>query len=117
MFDDPGTVSDDLVHLHLERRVVRRLLGRFTAQGFVHHDLSRACLAQTKDSVPRVVLIGRLCLYGARGVRLHEELLPVSARWTDPAGRKGRTDPLPEDRRAGHLAAAGGRLRLVRVGP
>jgi hypothetical protein len=89
VFEDPGKVSDEVVHLHLEHRVVRRLLGRFTAQGFVHHDLSRACLAQTKDSVPRVVLLGRLCLYGARGVRLHEELVPVSARWTDPEDRKG----------------------------
>ena len=36
----------------------------FTAQGFVHHDLSRACLAQTSDAIPRVILLGRLCLYG-----------------------------------------------------
>ena len=47
VFEDPGTMDDDVVHLHLEHRVVQRLLGRFTAQGFVHHDLSRACLAQT----------------------------------------------------------------------
>jgi hypothetical protein len=69
------------------------LLGRFTAQGFVHYDLSRACLAQTMDSVPRIVLLGRLCLYGTRGVRLHEELVPVSARWTDPEDRKGGLTP------------------------
>ncbi len=31
----PGTMDQDVVHLHLEHRVVRRLLGRFTAQGFV----------------------------------------------------------------------------------
>lgn len=93
VFEDPGVVSDDVVHLHLEHRVVRRLLGRFTAQGFVHHDLSRACLAQTKDSIPRIVLLGRLCLYGARGVRLHEELVPVSARWTDPEDRRGSLTP------------------------
>ncbi len=93
VFEDPGIVSDDVVHLHLEHRVVRRLLGRFTAQGFVHNDLSRACLAQTEDSIPRVVLLGRLCLYGARGVRLHEELVPVSARWIDPDNRKGPLTP------------------------
>ena len=59
VFEDPG-VDDEVVHLHLEHRVVQRLLGRFTAQGFVHHDLSRACLAQTSDAIPRVILLGRL---------------------------------------------------------
>lgn len=93
VFEDPGIVSDEVVHLHLEHRVVRRLLGRFTAQGFVHHDLTRACLAQSRDAIPRVVLLGRLCLYGARGVRLHEELVPVSARWIDPGDRKGSLAP------------------------
>lgn len=93
VFEDPGVVSDEVVHLHLEHRVVRRLLGRFTAQGFVHHDLSRACLAQTKDSIPRVVLLGRLSVYGAGGTRLHEELVPVSARWIDPEDRKGGLTP------------------------
>ena len=53
-------MDDDVVHLHLEHRVVQRLLGRFTAQGFVLHDLSRACLTQTSDAIPRVILLGRL---------------------------------------------------------
>ena len=88
VFEDPGTMTDEVVHLHLEHRVVQRLLGRFTAQGFVHHDLSRACLAQTTDAIPRVVLLGRLCLYGPGAARLHEELIPVTARWTDPKIRK-----------------------------
>ena len=65
----------------------RTLLARFRAQGFVYHDLSRACLAQAKDSIPRVILLGRLCLYGRHAERLHEELVPVAARWTDPARR------------------------------
>jgi hypothetical protein len=74
--------------MHLEQRVVQRLLGRFTAQGFIHHDLSRACLAQATDSIPRVVLLGRLCLYGSGAARLHEELIHVTARWVDPEIRK-----------------------------
>lgn len=49
VFDDPGVVTDEVVQLHLEHRVVQRLLSRFTAQGFAHFDLSRACLAQTSD--------------------------------------------------------------------
>jgi SNF2 family DNA or RNA helicase len=97
VFEDPGTMTDEVVHLHLEHRVVQRLLGRFTAQGFVHNDLSRACLAQTADPIPRVVLLGRLCLYGAGAARLHEELIPVTARWTDPLRRKGPLTPFARD--------------------
>ena len=58
VFEDTGTMDEEVVHLHLEHRVVQRLLGRFIAQGFVHHDLSRACLAQTTDAIPRVILLG-----------------------------------------------------------
>jgi hypothetical protein len=89
IFEDPGTMSDEAVHLHLEQRVVQRLLSRFMAQGFVHHDLSRACLVQTSDAIPRVILLGRLCLYGPGAARLHEELVPVTARWIDPRSRRG----------------------------
>ena len=89
VFEDAGLLSDDTVHLHLERRVAQRLLARFRAQGFVYHDLSRACLAQAKDSIPRVILLGRLCLYGRRAERLHEEIVPLAARWIEPARRSG----------------------------
>ncbi len=89
VFEDAGVLSDDTVHLHLEQRVAQRLLARFRAQGFVHHDLSRACLAQTRDSIPRVILLGRLCLYGRRAERLHEEIVPLAARWVEPARRSG----------------------------
>ena len=85
VFDAPETMTDEVVHLHLEHRLVQRLLGRFTAQGFVHHDLSRACLASTGDARPRVILLGRLCLYGTGAARLHEELIAVTAHWYPPA--------------------------------
>ena len=88
IFEDPGVMDDRVVHLHLEHRMVQRLLGRFTAQGF-YHDLSRACFAHSLDSQPRVVLLGRLSMYGPGAVRLHEELIPVTAKWVDPALRKG----------------------------
>ena len=93
VFEDPGIVTEEVVQMHLEQRVVQRLLSRFMAQGFVHHDLSRACMAQTTDAVPRVLLIGRLALYGPGAARLHEELIPVTARWVDPAVRKGELAP------------------------
>ncbi len=89
VFEDPGAVTEDSVHLHLEQRVAQRLLARFRAQGFIYHDLSRACLAQARDSIPRVILLGRLSLYGRGAERLHEELVPVAARWVETSKRKG----------------------------
>ena len=91
VFEDAGELTEATVHLHLEQRVAQRLLGRFRSQGFVHHDLSRACLAQVSDSIPRVILLGRLSLYGQRAERLHEQLVPVAARWI---ARHERDKPL-----------------------
>jgi len=93
VFSDPGEVTDRVVQLHLEHKLVRRLLGRFMAQGFVYHDLSRACLAQSQDAIPRVLLLGRLALYGPNAARLHEEIVPITARWTDLAVRKAALTP------------------------
>ena len=93
VFEDVGTMDEGVVHLHLEHRVAQRLLARFVAQGFVHHDLSRACLAQTTDSITRVLLLGRLCLYGPNAARLHEEIVPITARWMAPNLRKGPLTP------------------------
>ena len=87
-FEDAGVLSDETVHLHLEQRVAQRLLARFRSQGFIHHDLSRACLAQASDSIPRVVLLGRLSLYGQGAERLHEEIVPLAARWVEPSQRR-----------------------------
>ena len=94
VFDDPGVVTDEVVHLHLEHPVVRRILSRFVSQGFVHHDLSRACLSQTKDATPRVILLGRLALYGPAAARLHEEIIPVTARWRAPNAGGNRAEAL-----------------------
>ncbi len=89
VFEDPGVLTDEVVHMHLEQRVAHRLLALFRSQGFLHKDLSRACLAQVGDSIPRVILLGRLSLYGRRAERLHEEIVPVTARWLDASQRNG----------------------------
>jgi len=89
VFSDQGSLDAQMVHLHLEHRFVQRLLGRFRSQGFVHNDLARACIGITNDPVPRVILLGRLSLYGDRASRLHDEVLAVAARWTDADVRKG----------------------------
>ena len=104
VFKDAGIVTESTVHLHLEQRVAQRLLARFRAQGFVHHDLSRACLIQASDSIPRVVLLGRLSLYGRRAERLHEEIVPVAARWVEPARRRDPLRPYGRDTESRTLA-------------
>jgi len=100
VFDAPEAIDDSVVQLHLEHRVVKRLLGRFMAQGFVHHDLSRAVLASSGDAIPRVVLVGRIALYGPGAARLHEEVLTVTARWVDPANRKSALSPFAREAEA-----------------
>ena len=100
VFEDAGVLTDDTVHLHLEQRVAQRLLARFRAQGFVYHDLSRACLVQSADSIPRVVLLGRLCLFGRRAERLHEVLVPVAARWIESSRRAGPLKAYAEEAEA-----------------
>ncbi|MEK6631007.1 MAG: helicase-related protein, partial [Acidobacteriota bacterium] len=93
VFADQGSLDATEVHLHLEHRFVQRLLGRFRSQGFVHHDLTRACMVVTRDPVPRVILLGRLSLYGERASRLHDQVLAVAARWTDSTIRSEPLKP------------------------
>ena len=60
----PDGRDADVVQLHLEHRLVRRLLGQFLSAGF-RQDLRRTCVIETPAArVPRVILIGRLALYG-----------------------------------------------------
>ena len=86
-FSEPGAIGDRAVQLHLEHRFVKRVLNQFATRGLLEHDLSRACLSISPDAVPRVILIGRLSVYGPGGSRLHEELVEVTARWIDPKDR------------------------------
>lgn len=93
VFEDMGVLDDSMVHLHLEHRVSQRLLGRFLSQGFTHHDLSRACLGLTEDSLKRVVLLGKVSLFGSRADRLHEAIIPITAEWLPMAKRKAALKP------------------------
>ncbi len=87
VFRDPGSLDGDVVHLHLEHRVVQRLLGRFLAQGFLHDELTRGCVCLTHDPIPKVLALGRLSLYGERASRLHDEVIAVASVWLDSATR------------------------------
>jgi hypothetical protein len=80
-----GADAEGVIQLHLEHCLVRRLLSRFLSQGF-QSGLSRACVVVGPGAQPRVVLLGRLALYGPGAARLHEEVLTVTAAWNE-AGR------------------------------
>jgi hypothetical protein len=72
----------DVVQLHLEHRLVKRLLSRFLSQGF-RATVGRITAIVSSGAQPRVVLLGRLCLFGPGARRLHEEIIPVTAAWRD----------------------------------
>ena len=96
VFKDQESLDAPAVHLHLEHRFVQRLLGRFRSQGFVHNDLHRVCVVLTDDPVARVLLLGRLSLYGDRASRLHDQVMAVAACWVDASAR---TSPLAVNER------------------
>ena len=79
-----GTEAPGIVQLHLEHRLVRRLLSRFLSQGF-QAGLQRVCMIAGQGAQPRAVLLGRLALYGPHAARLHEEIIPVTAPWIEAA--------------------------------
>lgn len=99
-FTPPETIDNETVQLHLGHRISQRLLSRFFSQGFVHHDLSRACFAQSDDKIPRVVLLGKLGLYGPGASRLHEEIITVTARWLPLDERSDGLPPYARDAEA-----------------
>jgi SNF2 family DNA or RNA helicase len=94
IFSDPGRLNAEAVHLHLEHRMVQRLLSRFLSQGFLHHELSRACVLASRDPQPRVLVLGRLSLFGQGATRLHDELISVIADWHPGADRAAALRPL-----------------------
>jgi len=96
IFQDSGKIDDDTVHIHLEHRLAKRLLGRFQSQGFVNDDISRTCLLQSHDKTARVVLLGRYTFYGKNASRLHEEIIPITAKWTDPSKKVSPLSPYKE---------------------
>jgi hypothetical protein len=61
---DDGRDAPEVVQVHLEHRLVRRLLSRFVSQGF-QEGLSRISVIEGPGAQARVVLMGRLAVYGA----------------------------------------------------
>lgn len=92
---DDGRDATGVVQVHLEHRLVRRLLSRFLSQGF-QSGLSRLSVIEGPGAQPRVVLMGRLAVYGAGAARLHEEIIPVTAIWTEADRDRRPLRPLGE---------------------
>ncbi|GAB4209394.1 MAG: DISARM system SNF2-like helicase DrmD [Sandaracinaceae bacterium] len=96
VFEPPAKMNDALVHLHLAHPFVQRILGRFLAQGYGAHDLTRVTIVRTRhDSLARVIAFGRLSLFGAGAARLHDRLLSVGARWIE--GKEDELRPFGEE--------------------
>lgn len=79
VFQPLSRMTDDVIQLHLEHPLVRRALARFTAHGYAAHDLSRASILQYAGTRDRVVLVGRVSLFGTGATRLHDGLLHLVA--------------------------------------
>ena len=75
---DGNRLKTGIEHLHLEHRLVRRLLAQFDAQGF-RSRLERTAVLETAIKRPRVVLLVRLTLYAKGANRLHSEIIPIAA--------------------------------------
>jgi hypothetical protein len=117
VFRDPGSLDGEVVHLHLEHKIVQRLLGRFLAQGFLHDELTRACICLTDDPIPKVIALGRLSLYGEGATRLHDAVIAVAVEWIDPANRgRKKLKPLGEGEKENVLELLENSLANPRLG-
>ena len=111
-----GTDAGNVVQVHLEHRLVRRLLSRFLSHGF-QSNLERVCAVIGPGAQPRVVLVGRLALYGPGAARLHEEFLFITAIWTEAERDRKPLRPLGERGQETSLDQLEDALRDAREAP
>jgi hypothetical protein len=96
--------------------MIRRLLSRFLSQGF-QSKLSRLSVIEGPGAQPRVVLLGRLAVYGSGAARLHEEIIQVTAIWTEAERDRKKLRPLGESGEATTLTQLEEALREGRSPP
>jgi hypothetical protein len=111
-----GRDAPEVVQVHLEHRLVRRLFSRFISQGF-QSGLSRISVIEGPGAQPRVVLMGRLALYGIGAARLHEEIIPVTAIWSEAERDRKPLRPLGESGEERTLNQLEEALRVARAAP
>jgi superfamily II DNA or RNA helicase len=74
------TLLSDAVHLHLQHPLSQRAVSPFLAQAFTEEGLARVTVVVDRSSARRrVILLGRLAVFGAGASRLHEEVFGVAA--------------------------------------
>jgi ERCC4-related helicase len=96
-FDPPARINSGVAHLHLSHPVVQRILGRFLAQGWSAHDLSRVTAVRNPgDGIARVIVFGRLSLFGPGATRLHDQLVSLAAAWNE-SGTGNHLRPFAEE--------------------
>lgn len=97
VFEAPERMNSQLCQLHLSHPIVQRVMQRFLAQGFSASDLSRVSVVRSRrDAVARVIVFGRLSLFGVGAARLHDEIISVAAQWLEGGG-KGHLKPFAEE--------------------
>jgi hypothetical protein len=113
-FEPPTRINSGVAHLHLSHPVVQRILGRFLAQGWSSHDLSRVTVVRNPhDGIARVIAFGRLSLFGAGATRLHDQLVSIAAPWNE-TGTGNHLRPFAEEADRKALDRLGVRLFCVR---
>jgi hypothetical protein len=78
------TLVSDAVQLHLQHPLAQRAVSPFRSQAFTEDGLSRVTIVVDRSSArKRVLLLGRLAIFGHGAARLHEEILGLAAYWSE----------------------------------
>ncbi|MFK9004752.1 DISARM system SNF2-like helicase DrmD [Pseudomonas pergaminensis] len=100
LFEPPPKMNSAAVQLHLSHPLVKRVFSRFLSQGYSSHDLNRVTIVRSNDSLIRVIVFGRLSLFGKGAARLHDQLVSVAARWVETSDSPLKPFAEDADRRA-----------------
>jgi len=78
------TLVSDAAQLHLQHPLAQRAVSPFRSQAFTEEGLARVTVVVDRSSARRrVLLLGRLAVFGHGASRLHEEILGLAAYWSE----------------------------------
>ncbi len=78
------TLVSDAVQLHLQHPLSQRAVSPFRSQAFTEEGLARVTVVVDRSSArKRVLVLGRLAVFGPGASRLHEEILGLAAFWSE----------------------------------